>query len=129
MIYPGLGNAVLRLGCANRLLLPSDDDPVSEIPGALAHQPVGLDDATWDAVLASHLLDRDTAALADRDPEAFLEARQRRISRQLAGFVARMTEWDYEDTPALDSLDLDDEFQDTEFQDNQFQDTEDTDRP
>ncbi|MFF2186467.1 DUF262 domain-containing protein [Streptomyces sp. NPDC058155] len=115
MIYPSLvTDTSHRQRCANRLLLPSDDDPVSEIPGALAHQPVGLDDATWDAVLASHLLDRDTAALAGRDADAFLEARQERISRQLAHFVGQMAEWDYEDTPALDSLDLDDEFQDTD---------------
>ncbi|MFF9776220.1 DUF262 domain-containing protein [Streptomyces sp. NPDC013978] len=97
-----------QLLAANRLFLPTGSDPVDEIPMLLAHKPVDLDDATWDAVLASHCLDESIVQailLGDRD--RFLTARQERITQQLQEFLKRMAEWDYEDTPALDSLDLD----------------------
>lgn len=114
MIFPRSADARRKQWPANRLFLPSGWDPVSELPSALARRPLSIEDTVWDAVLASHLLDRDTAALAERDPEAFLAVRQERILRQLADFVGRMAEWDYEDTPSLSALDLDDEFQDTD---------------
>lgn len=114
MIFPRLEDAQRRWWPANRLFLPSGWDPVSELPRALAHRPPHIDEAVWEAALASHLLDRDSAALADRDSGAFLALRQERIRRQLADFVGRMAEWDYEDTPSLDALDLDEEFQDFE---------------
>ncbi|MEU0524399.1 DUF262 domain-containing protein [Streptomyces niveus] len=114
MIFPRLRDARRKLWPANRLFLPDDGDPVSELPGALALQPLDIDDETWDSVLASHLLDRDVAVLADQDRDAFLAARQERILPQLAAFIGRMAEWDYEDTPSLDALDLDGEFQEFE---------------
>ncbi|KPI02826.1 protein of unknown function DUF262 [Actinobacteria bacterium OK074] len=110
MIYPRLGDPRSRLSPANRLFLPTGMDPVSEIPAAIAMQPLEIDDQTWNAVLASHQLDRDVAALADQDRNAFLSARQERIREQLGDFINRTAEWDYEDTPTLDSLNLDDEF-------------------
>ncbi|QIQ04422.1 DUF262 domain-containing protein [Streptomyces liangshanensis] len=114
MVFPRLKDSRTKLLPANRLFLPSGADPVSEIPGALAYQPLDIDDETWNAVLASHLLDRDIAALADTNREEFLNLRQRRILQQLEDFLKRMAEWEYEDTPSLDTLDLDGEFQ--EFQ-------------
>ncbi|WP_381797594.1 DUF262 domain-containing protein [Streptomyces niveus] len=114
MIFPLLGDARRRQWPANRMFLPSAWDPVSELPRALAHRSLHVDDANWDAALASHLLDRDTAALAERDGDTFLALRQELILRQLTDFVGRMAEWDYEDTPSLDALDLDEEFQDSE---------------
>ncbi|GAA1595179.1 DUF262 domain-containing protein [Streptomyces globosus] len=117
MIYPRIRDARSRLSPANRLFLPTSVDPVSEIPSALAMQPLEIDDQTWDAVLASHQLDRDVAALADRDRDAFLAMRQERIREQLNDFIHRMAEWAYEDTPSLDALDLDAEFDDLEEND------------
>ncbi|MFI5860875.1 DUF262 domain-containing protein [Streptomyces sp. NPDC051546] len=109
MIFPRLKDARKRQSPANRLFLPTDADPVSEIPAALSKQPLDIDDETWEAVLASHLLDRDLAALADHDRDEFLEQRQVRVVRQLNDFLHRMAEWKYEDTPSLDALTLYDE--------------------
>ncbi|MFF1507343.1 DUF262 domain-containing protein [Streptomyces sp. NPDC058326] len=117
MIYPRIKDARSRLSPANRLFLPTSVDPVSELPAAIARQPLDIDDETWDAVLTSHQLDRDVAALADRDRDAFLATRQERIREQLNDFIHRMAEWAYEDTPSLDALDLDDEFDDLEEDD------------
>ncbi|MFG3404541.1 DUF262 domain-containing protein [Streptomyces sp. NPDC048142] len=114
LIYPRLKDPRSRLSPANRLFLPTETDPVSEIPGALAVQPLEIDDRTWEAVLASHHLDRNTVALADEHRDAFLTKRQERIREQLSDFIGRMAEWDYEDTPSLDALDLDDEFNELE---------------
>ncbi|MGW1464706.1 DUF262 domain-containing protein [Streptomyces sp. NPDC002308] len=114
MIYPRLTDARARLSPANRLFLPTNMDPVSELPAALTRQPLEIGDPEWDAVLASHQLDRKIAALAERDRDAFMSRRQERIREQLIDFINRMAEWDYEDTPTLDSLDLDDEFDELE---------------
>ncbi|WP_107062686.1 DUF262 domain-containing protein [Streptomyces hygroscopicus] len=94
---------------ANRMFLPTDTDPVSELPALLTHQPVDMDDSTWEAVLESHCLDRAMLnVLAQGDRNGFLALRQATIAGQLRDFLGRMAEWGYEDTPALDSLDLDD---------------------
>ncbi|MFC4033512.1 DUF262 domain-containing protein [Streptomyces polygonati] len=122
MVFPRLRDSRMKLLPANRLFLPTTSDPVSEIPALLAGQPLDIDESTWDAVLASHLLDRDVAALADRDRDVFLALRQQRVLGHLAGFLGRMAEWDYEDTPSLDSLDLDREF-------DEFDEFEETDLP
>lgn len=114
MIFPRLKNARTRLWPANRLFLPTDADPVSEIAGVLSKQPLEIANEDWEAVLASHLLDRDVAALAEQDRDNFLALRQERILQQLGNFLSRMAEWDYEDTPSLDALDLDDEFTELE---------------
>lgn len=110
VIYPRLNDAKMKLLPANRLFLPSESDSVSEIPTLLTYQSPIIDDETWDAVLASHLLNRDVAAQADLDQDAFLRLRQERVLQQLDTFLRRMAEWDYEDTPSLDTFDLDDEF-------------------
>ncbi|MCQ8835763.1 DUF262 domain-containing protein [Streptomyces malaysiensis] len=94
---------------ANRMFLPTDTDPVSELPVLLTQQPVDLDDSTWEAVLGSHCLDRAMLnVLVQGDRNRFLTLRQAAIAAQLRDFLGRMAEWGYEDTPALDSLDLDD---------------------
>lgn len=111
VIYPRLNDAKRKLLPANRLFLPTAADPVSEIPVLLSYQPPAIDEKTWDAVLASHLLDRDVAARADVDQNAFLSMRQDRVLDQLDVFLRRMAEWKYEDTPTLDTFDLDSEFE------------------
>jgi hypothetical protein len=96
------------LYAANRMLLPGEEEPVSEIAPVLAYRPAHFDDRTWDAVLTSHAVDRKACrALADGDREGFLTLRQEVIRRQLSDFLDRMAEWDFEDTPSLDSLDFD----------------------
>ncbi|WP_328433557.1 DUF262 domain-containing protein [Streptomyces sp. NBC_00425] len=108
VIFPRGLTAQQVLYAANRLFLPSAEDPVSEITTLLARRPDHLDDATWEKVLASHTMNRETSqALAGGDREAFLYRRQEIIQQHLAQFLGRMAEWDYEDTPSLDTLDFD----------------------
>ncbi|MFY4719265.1 DUF262 domain-containing protein [Streptomyces sp. LaBMicrA B280] len=107
-IFPRGLSPQQQLLAANRLFLPTGSEPVDEIPLLLSQQPVDLDDETWDAVLTSHCLDRSmTKLLAQGERGQFLSLRQEAIANQLRDFLDRMAEWSYEDTPALDSLDLD----------------------
>ncbi len=70
----------------------------------------GLDSQTFAAVLASHALDAELAGhLARGDHEKFLEGRQRLLEQVVREFVLRVAAPEFEDTPPLDSLDLDDE--------------------
>jgi hypothetical protein len=117
VIFPRGLTSQQVLYAANRLFLPGPEEPVSEITSVLARRPAHFDDETWDRILTSHTMDRETSqALAEGNREHFLALRQRLIQRQLAGFLGRMAEWDYEDTPSLDSLDFDglDELDDAE---------------
>ncbi|MEV5170249.1 DUF262 domain-containing protein [Streptomyces flaveolus] len=108
VIFPRGLTAQQVLYAANRLFLPSAEDPVSEITTLLAHRPDHLDEETWDRVLTSHTMSRQASqALAEGDREGFLQQRQQIIQQHLNGFLGRMAEWDYEDTPSLDSLDFD----------------------
>ncbi|CAL9506805.1 hypothetical protein SUDANB171_03543 [Streptomyces sp. enrichment culture] len=96
------------LYAANRLFLPSAEDPVSEATTLLARRPVHLEEETWKRVLASHAMDERTSqALALGDRQGFLDSRQQIIQKHLEDFLGRMAEWDYEDTPSLASLDFD----------------------
>lgn len=97
-----------QLLAANRLLLPAEAEPVNDLGASLILRREDLGDETWDAVLESHCLDRGiVAALREGDRNRFLALRQEAVVRQLRDFLNRMAEWDFEDTPALDSLDLD----------------------
>jgi hypothetical protein len=97
-----------RLLAANRLFLPTETDPLDEILTLLTQRHVDLDDQTWKAVLTSHCLDSPMIdMLGQGDSTRFLTMRQDAIFNQLHDFLARMAEWDYEDTPALESLDFD----------------------
>lgn len=108
-IFPRGLSAQQQLLAANRLFLPTDTDPVNEIPVLLTRPHVDVDDATWDAVLASHCVDRNIVnMLANGDRAEFLNRRQETIINQLRDFLSRSAAWDYEDTPALASMDLDD---------------------
>jgi hypothetical protein len=98
---------------ANRTLYPADDK--SEL-GALesllvrpAHQR-SLDDSEWTQALVSHTISLEMAALVERgEPDGFLAARQQALGHQLETFLRQRCEWEFEDTPPLDSLVLDDE--------------------
>jgi hypothetical protein len=108
-IFPRGLSAQQQLLAANRLFLPTDNDPVNELPMLLTRPHVGVDDNTWDEVLASHCLDRITVdVLAQGNRAEFLNRRQEIIVGQLRDFLNRSAEWDYEDTPTLESLDFDD---------------------
>ncbi|MCE7004933.1 DUF262 domain-containing protein [Kibdelosporangium philippinense] len=107
-IFPRGLTSQQRLLAANRLFLPTTTDPVDEIPTLLTRPPLSLDEEVWNAVLESHCLDHATVQrLAEGDRDGFLAMRQEVVSGQLSNFLSRMAEWNYEDTPSLDSLDLD----------------------
>jgi len=75
----------------------------------------GLDPKAWAKVLGSHLLDSQLVSLLRAgDRLRFLELRQEKIKSQLAEFVDSMAEWDYEDTPPLANLVLDDLYSDAD---------------
>jgi len=60
--------------------------------------------------LSSHALDEELVeTLARGDKTAFLEGRQQRIEQVVKDFIECMAETHLEDTPPLDSFDLDDE--------------------
>jgi hypothetical protein len=108
VIFPRGLTSQQVLYAANRLFLPSEEDPVSESATLLARRPAHLDEQTWELVLASHVMnERTSRALAEGDREGFLSLRQQIIQQRLEDFLARMAEWDYEDTPSLDSMDFD----------------------
>ncbi|MFB6569837.1 DUF262 domain-containing protein [Streptomyces noursei] len=107
-IYPRGLTPQQQLLASNRLFLPTSTDPVDEIPILLGQRPIDLDDRTWKAVLASHCLnDSMIDDILKDNRNNFLTKRQEAITKQLQEFLNRMAEWNYEDTPSLDSLDLD----------------------
>jgi len=110
-----------RLWAANRILIPTEDEPVDEVAGLLVQRPLELSDEHWTAVLRSHGITCDTAALlAGSRAVEFLEARQATLRDDLKHFLERMCEWGFEDTPSLADLvveDLDDADPDIEGND------------
>lgn len=107
-IYSSRLDGNKRLWAANRVFVPSQTDSADTLLEAVGQQPVDLDDATWEKVLTSHCMDREIATYyAQGLRDEFLTARQAKISSTLQNFLSRMAEWNLEDTPALDSLDLD----------------------
>lgn len=93
---------------ANRILVLEDELSGSFI-GLLAEFPARNSEVTQHDVLISHALDEELVSLLGRgDKVAFLDERQRRLNRVVADFVERMAETRLENTPPLDSLDLDD---------------------
>jgi uncharacterized protein DUF262 len=114
--FPRGISARQHMWAANRVFAPSTEDPVDEIPGRLAAQPLTLDDQSWRKVLTSHCISAEAAdRLQADDREGFLSARQQTVEEVLRTFLERMAEWGHEDTPPLASLDLDDEMDDTDL--------------
>ncbi|WP_394822872.1 DUF262 domain-containing protein [Pendulispora albinea] len=94
---------------ANRIFA-MDLEPAGGVRELLAMPPIALTAAMREEVLASHALDGQlVAALLRDDPKGFLEGRQQLIQQVSATFLSQMAEEGFEDTPPLDSLDLDDE--------------------
>ncbi|MFI9556901.1 DUF262 domain-containing protein [Nonomuraea endophytica] len=109
--------SVSRILAANRILLPTtterDSDsslPLDEVLGnqidsILSAQPLDLDAPTWRAVLRSHSIGVEAElALTTGDVDQFLTNREQTMLEDLQRFLARMCEWEQEDTPSLDDL-------------------------
>ncbi|MFJ7996621.1 DUF262 domain-containing protein [Streptomyces sp. NPDC096310] len=99
-----------QLMAANRLFVPRADEPLDDIQTLLVRRPLKFNENEWSAVLASHCMSFESVEfISSGDRDSFLSLRQNRVTEELGSFLARMAEWEYEDTPALDTLDLDDE--------------------
>jgi hypothetical protein len=102
-----------RSWSANRTLYPADDmSELSALESILVLPPHQrpLNDADWERALKSHSITMEMAALVEQRAVAeFMTARQEALGRQLDTFIRQQCEWEFEDTPPLDSLVLDDE--------------------
>lgn len=103
-----------RFWAANRVLMPVVESGVSTAESMIVSKPVDLDDKEWWAVLASHCIRPEVAGLLASDRIVdFLKARQEALGAQLTGFLERVCEWGFEDTPPLTELlveDLEEDF-------------------
>ena len=102
----------LRASAANRLLLPTVDGPGVDSPmdalASLASYALSGDEAAL-TILKSHACEVSAAtALVHGDLAGFLEQRRAELDRQLASFLSRQTERQYEDTPSLEFLVIED---------------------
>ncbi|GAA3441698.1 DUF262 domain-containing protein [Planomonospora venezuelensis] len=110
-----------RLWAANRVLVPVVRyESGKEIGHHLLHSPLGEEDVFapfgsrgyangWRTILRSHLVTPEMVELLRRgEIEDFLKARQEAILRHLDSFLHRMCEWDFEDTPPLAELLMED---------------------
>jgi hypothetical protein len=73
----------------------------------------------WTAALRSHNISLEMAAAVQRgDVEEFLVTRQEILESQLGVFLRQRCEWEFENTPPLDSLVLEDEAEAEELSDD-----------
>lgn len=99
----------VRMWAANRVLLPYPDLDGYAVEGQLTSRPIDLSDESWQATLRSHQLDESLLALLNSGKVVdFMTARQERLDTHLVAFLRRVCEWDFEDTPPLSELVLDD---------------------
>jgi cytochrome P450 len=80
-----------------------------------------LGDAEWEQALRSHAITLQMAAQAGdwHTADDFVTARQHALESQLESFLQQRCEWDFEDTPPLDSLVLEDEDEAEELSDDE----------
>ncbi|WP_440104851.1 DUF262 domain-containing protein [Streptosporangium sp. H16] len=99
-----------RLWAANRVLLPfMEQEAGKTVDATLENPPLAVDEDTWPRVLGSHLITPEMVTLLrDGHVDAFLQGRQERLLSNLEGFLQRMCEWGFENTPPLDELLLED---------------------
>lgn len=98
----------LRPWAANRVLMPSLTIDSRELWSMIVTQPVDISAEEWEGVLRSHCLSDEALALLTRSAVTkFLEHRQKDIELELQSFVSRMCEREFENTPPLSALNLD----------------------
>ncbi len=107
--------AEYRKWAANRAILPRLDLDPKELVEVLSRCPVGLNEDLWLEVLQSHAVTLEMSGLLNRGAIAeFLERRQALLRSQLENHLRRVCEWQFEDTPSLASLILDEDDYDDE---------------
>ncbi|MDA1367079.1 DUF262 domain-containing protein [Glycomyces algeriensis] len=101
-IYPQSSAEDLYLSPANFLLLPSTEEP--------APISAAIELATDPILLESHLIERGAyRQLVDVGPRSFLHERNRLLEEWFRSFLSRATEWGFEDTVDIQSMDFDGE--------------------
>ncbi len=96
-----------RAWAANRILVLEDELPMA-VADLLITPLLGREVVECD-LFASHALDMESVeTLATGDKTTFLDRRQQYVKRVVTDFIERMAEPHREDTPPLDSFDLDD---------------------
>lgn len=112
----------LRPWSANRTLYPADDTSEFGPLESLLVRPTYQRSMTaidWVQALDSHSISLAMAASVERgDVKEFLTARQAVLERQLDMFLRQRCEWEFEDTPPLDSLVIEDEDETIELSDD-----------
>ncbi len=107
-----------RMWAANRILI-LEEKPTDSVADLLMVPRLGLGSQPLREVLASHVLNDDlVAALSRGDAVSFLEGRQPLLEASVRSFLSLMAEPEFEDTPPLGSLDLDDHDHDDEERDD-----------
>jgi len=96
-----------------------EDVPV-ETALAIPQEMRSLTGQAWLEALASHGITPGMAEMfAEHDIEGFLYSRQEALEEQLKAFLRQRCEWDFEDTPSLDSLIMDDEDETRDLSDDE----------
>jgi hypothetical protein len=99
------GRDASRGWAANRVIFLDNND--DDVRGAF-ESTAQFARATEASILKSHGLNRSMLKLLQGDhPEEFLRERQARLGEAVRDFIARMAETQFEDTPPLDELNLD----------------------
>jgi hypothetical protein len=107
---------------ANRVLYPATEYEFGPVASILTVPPEQrpLRGPEWVAALTSHSISPEMAAAIEHgDVEGFLTAREEALERQLDIFLRQRCEWEFEDTPSLDSLIIDDEDEAQELTDDE----------
>ena len=106
---------------ANRILYPSLEYELGSVESILT-QPADrrpMNAADWVSALWSNSISLEMVESIDRgDVEEFLASRQEALEHQFEVFLRQQCEWEFEDTPPLDSLVLDDEAEAEELGDD-----------
>jgi hypothetical protein len=112
----------LRPWSANRTIYPSDDKSELGALESILTLPLdqrSLSGSDWELALKSHSISLEMAdSVQRRAITEFLTARQEALERQLDTFIRQRCEWEFEDTPSLDSLVFDDEDEAEELSDD-----------
>jgi Protein of unknown function DUF262 len=98
-----------RLWAANRALMPVLTEAATTVSGVFLQRPFDVPEETWALVLSSHSISTESErALAAGDTEAFLQSRQADLQQVLESFLRRKCEWNFENTPPLHELLIED---------------------
>lgn len=97
------------LWASNWVLLPELNEPLRTVSGVFSQRPVLMAEDLWDTVLRSHVITPESENLLSAgEVTGFLQVRKKDLQRVLESFLRRKSEWDFEDTPPLNELLIED---------------------